>query len=189
MQTRSASDWLKAKKKEGKSGRSKYFLERFEEVSAELARIQVAVFFLVNELGLTECMEILASCRRQRSFLMAMEINLKKYVVDEEWSPAIQATLTNLRGRLVYLHDIVIPETIRMTDIFPYFREVGFAKLDEYAENYCTTKKAWGNQGKIVSRLRDEITAWKKAHTRDIADYMESIAAERGKMLKHRKNA
>jgi len=186
MQERNAHDWIKADKPEGQNGRAKAFKEQYENAAEALARIQVIVFFLVNELGMNECLEILTSCRRQRSFIKAMEINLRKCKVEDEWVRPLQSTLTNLRGRFSYLHDIVIPEIIRMTDIYPYFRQKGFEVLDDYADDYFRKKKNKIMQRKVVMRLRDDISTWKKENSNEIVDYMESIAAERGNRMRRK---
>lgn len=167
----SKSNWLNAKKPEGQNEASRRFLKQVEEIDRGFAMNQEIVYFLVEHLNMYECRSLLRSGRKSRNLIKALISNLEEYAVTDEWEPALRKMVEDLRERYDYVHDNVIPESIRMTNFYPYFQEVGFSKLDDFAERHHAD---WKNK-RITQEFLEEITAWKKAHSNEIVDHMEAV--------------
>lgn len=122
--SKTIGNWLKVRKPEGQNEASRYFLRQAGEIDREFAKNQEIIYFLIEHVGLYEFRSLLRSGKKSRKLIKVLISTLEEYGVTDEWEPVLRKTVEDLRERYGYVHDSIIPESIRMTNIYPYFRDV-----------------------------------------------------------------
>lgn len=173
------TDWLHAERQEGMNQRSaRYFLE-LKEIRQEFGRNNAILFFLIKEMGMKELNSLLGSHVKQKKLVGAVMTDLKQYAMTEDWEKVFNREIRNLRERTRYVFAI-IKANIKLTEIYPYFDQVGFERLMDFSIKH--------NDGddNADDELREEILAWNAEHQDEIKAHMEATAEERENLIRHR---
>lgn len=173
------NDWTKEDRQEGMNRRSaRYFLE-FKEISQEFSRNNAILYFLIKQMGMTELSGIFGSHIKQKRLVRAVMADLKQYAMTEDWEKAFDLDIRMLRERTRYVFAI-IKANIKLTELYPYFEQVGFDKLMDFSVKY--------NDGddEAADALREEIEKWNAEHQDEIKAHMDATAEERENLIRYR---
>lgn len=167
-----ANDWLNLTTREtGATKANIYLLREYKEMDREFTRILVIAYFLMVDKGMDELHSLFSSAKKQRGFIRAVIIDLKKYKVDSQWEVVLDRDLEKLFQRVNYIYKI-IRENVRLTDAYPYFKAVGFSRLIDFSITVLD------DPHEENEKLLEEIGEWNRTHREEVDEYMESIADE-----------
>lgn len=145
-------------------------LRAIKQLSKLLGRNSAVAYFLICEYGMKELHTLLVSCTKQRRLCEAVIVDLKKYIVEPEWRPAFDLFEDNIEKRANHCFRI-IQEVIRLTELHPYFSEVGYEDLLDF------TKRTIGDNSRD-QMLKEAIAKYAEENPEKIAAYMRSIEHE-----------
>lgn len=172
--------WLNDKDRvEGMNKRSAKYFREYKQAEREKGRNIVILYYLITRYNLTGCYSMFGSERKQKKYIQAVKMSLKEYSLEQRWERDFDKDLTNLKKRTDFVFRI-IQENIRMTELYPFFREVGFDRLADFGVKY-----AKGDE-EAADQLAAEISKWNAEHFGEVQSYMESIAEEKANMEAHR---
>lgn len=166
-------------KPEGMNKRSARFFREYKALEKMFSRNLIILYFLITRLDMKECYQMFVSSRKQKQFIIAVKLNLKKYAVEEKWEKDFERDVANHKRRCQHVLRI-IQENIRMTSLYPYFQTVGFERLNDFSVKYAE------GEDDAATQLEQEIQEWNEEHSRAIEAYMASIKEERANMEAHR---
>ncbi len=147
------------------------YLRTLKQLSKELGRAACIGHFLITKLNIQSVNAMMKSAKKQRYLLICICGKLKNSKVTSEWIKTFDHDINMIKDRIKYL-DFIISENLRMTEYYPYFKEVGFEKLVSFSND------GWHEENPL-EYLIPEIEAWNAEHPDEIARHMEETREER----------
>ena len=170
---KTVENWLNDKRRpKGTSINNDVYRMLFTDLSCEFAKNNMITYFLIREKNMAVLYSMFQSGRKQRKLCKKLLIELEKYQIEDKWLRVFKSDTTMMRHRIEHVRKIIM-ENIRLTDTYPFFNEVGFERLLEFADNHPIKEEETGE------RLKEEIETWNAEHQEEIQAYMESIAEEK----------
>lgn len=164
--------WLNDKtRRKGCTKHNVHYLREYKGADAELSRIAVITYFLKVRLGINDCNTMMRSARKQRDLLWVVICDLKVYRVEAEDVSAFEHDLRSIQRRCAHVFRIVV-ENVRLTEYYPFFREMGFDILLDFGRVFHD------GEDSALDKLLPEIESWNAKHKEDIAQHMESVRRE-----------
>lgn len=167
-----------------------FFLE-LKDVDKRLARNNTILYFLIKKYDMNVMQSMLISTSRIRGLISALLYGLKGYrdkdgtehpghAVTQEWIPVFQRTIKGFEKRCDHVF-LIIKKDLEETELYPYFQNVGFDRLVDFAI------KRNSSDDEQVEQLVREIAEWNAEHPEEVNAYMASIADRIHNRDEHRK--
>ena len=186
------NDWLNDKtRKKGATKRNIEFIRAFRECDDELKNITVIAYFCMYHLGVEDARTMLFSAKRQRVLLYAVVQSLKEYKLEEKDVKIFKKDVEAIYSRVKHVVKI-LTDDIRLTEYYPYFKHVGFDKLNEFelpTKEELDEKRSSNIDGKrdsILKWLADDADRWNAEHMDEVNAHLERVQPEIDAMNRHR---
>ena len=178
------NDWLNEKNRPKELTRKNLeYVRELNQIEREFSRLIVIAYLLITEFNMNGLRQIFLSAQRQKKFVQAVKLSLKEYGVETEWHKVFDRDIESLRKRLDHAFKIIV-ENIRLTESYPYFKNVGFDKLIDFSIDYIKAKD--NDDTVIVNQLKEEIEEYNASHQQEIVKHMESVKDEIEVLERHR---
>lgn len=172
--------WMDDKRRpKGCTALNMEYIRDLKQYEREFSRIIIICYFLMARCNITDVRQMFVSAKRQKDLILAIRIDLKKYEVTQEWYKVFQYTFDSFRRRLDHVFRI-IQENIRLTDMYPYFQDVGFDRLIDFSIDYPKDNDACAEQ------LLSEISDWNAKHPDEVEAHLQKVQPEIEIRDKHR---
>lgn len=176
---RRINDWLVMKKNPIGNPRNIEYIRELNQLFREFKRIAIITYMLKTRFGIEDVQSMLSSATKQRDFVYAVKLQVKEYGVDPEWDRVFDHDIDSMKRRVAYVFR-VMADIIKLTELYPYFRAVGFERLVDYGFQYPN------ESDKATEVLAREIAEYNKKHPEEVAEHMRSTQAERDARDRHR---
>lgn len=164
--------WMDDKRRpKGCTALNMEYIRDLKQYEREFSRIIIICYFLLKECKMGDVRQMFFSAKKQKEFIYAVKYDLKKYIVTDEWQKVFQRDFQKLRNRLDHVFRI-IQENIRLTDMYPYFQDVGFDRLIDFSIEYPKDNDA------CASQLLSEISDWKAKHPDEVEAHLQKVQPE-----------
>lgn len=174
------NEWLSDNSRtKGCTSLNVHYLRAFKQVDKELGRTAVVNYFLLTKLGVEDVRTMLRSSMKQRKFLRAVIIDIKQYRIEADMQKMFDKELRSLQRRVDHVFRIVI-ENLKLTEYYPFFRDVGFEQLVDFSTEYH------GGGATDIDFLIPQIEEYNATHQQEIAEHLESIKVEKEARDAHR---
>lgn len=186
------TDWLEsADRPEGMNQTGKKFFLELKDIDKRMARNNTILYFLLMEYGMQEMRTMMISTSRVRSLIYKIMVQLKGWKDDDgdehpghavmpEWISVFQKNIDSFSRRADYVFAI-IKKDLEETELYPYFREVGFDRLVDFGVRYPKDKDEQARQ------LKEEIEQWNAEHQDEVDAHMAVMAPQIQARDAHRK--
>lgn len=185
------NDWIDdPDRPEGMNQAAGFFYRELKDVDKHLARNNTILWFLLTEYGMTDMRQMMISTSRMRGLVYKLMIQLKGYrdddgkeylghAVTQEYVPAFKRDIANMRNRVEHVF-FIIKKDLEETELYPYFREVGFDRLIDFGVKYPKDNK------EQVGQLKSEVEEWNAEHRDEVDAHMSEMAERIQNRDKHR---
>lgn len=178
---RNIRNWLSDDKRSKElTHKNTEYLREFKQLHREFRRLSVITFTLIKRFEMTDLYALFVSIEKQKSFIGKVITDLKEYGVEPKWDSVFIRDIRSVRNRIQYVFRILI-ENLRLTEMYPYLKDVGFDRLIDFSIKYPEDEEA------CASQLMGEVREYNEAHPEEIERYMESVQGEIEARDKHRK--
>ena len=126
-------DWLNDKQREKQPNRNCLNLIReFNDLKHLIGLNSKMLYFLTKYLPSEDggnFWTMFNSCIKQRNFIRRVQVDLKKFSVNDDYLPVFNGELKKIRNRCDYVK-LIVKENLKLTEYWPYFNAMGFEKLE-----------------------------------------------------------
>ena len=186
------TDWFECPDRpEGMNQTAKKFFLELKDIDKRMARNNTILYFLLMEYDMQEMRTMMISTSRVRALIYKIMVQLKGWKDDDgtehqghavmpEWIQVFRKNIDSFSRRADYVFTI-IQKNLEETELYPYFREVGFDRLVDFGVRYPKDKDDQARQ------LKEEIEQWNAEHQEEIDAHMAVMAPQIQARDAHRK--
>ena len=146
------------------------YLRKLKELYTEFGRNNALLYFCTACLGLKSCNPMFSSGIKQRTFVQALTMELKRRTVTTYYIELFDWLVDRLNTRLSHVFRIV-KENIYLTEYYPFFEEVGWDVLNDFDTNIATTVDC----NEQLKFILDDFAKFKETHPELIKKHMDTV--------------
>lgn len=176
---KTVNQWITINKPKGCLPLNVDLFREYKDICSEFSKLSTLLYVLMVDLEhRDDFICLFRSIVKQRVYIDTVCYALKTYQIQKRFETIFRKNIKELRKRIDHVNKI-IKINLRLSELYPYFEEVGYDILDDPD----VLKDTWDNENKVFKdagriRIISEIKKWNEMHPDLISKHMEEIRPE-----------